>query len=74
MQKVQTRGGSSQWFYGVAISAIFGSQGSICVYYCKGDEVYLTTLLWQKMDGKLALHRECCFPNCTKSWWKKLLS
>ena len=26
------------------------------------------------MDGKMALYRECCFPNCTKSWWKKLLS
>jgi len=26
------------------------------------------------VDGKMALYRECCFPNCTKSWWKKLLS
>jgi len=25
-------------------------------------------------DGKMVLHRECCFPNCTKSWWIKLLS
>jgi len=25
------------------------------------------------MGGKLALNRECCFPNCTKSSWKKLL-
>ena len=25
-------------------------------------------------DGKMVLHRECCFPNCAKSWWKKLLS
>ena len=24
------------------------------------------------MDGKMALYRECCFPNCTKSWWIKL--
>jgi len=23
------------------------------------------------MDGKIALYRECCFPNCTKSWWIK---
>jgi len=22
----------------------------------------------------MALYRECCFPNCTKSWWIKLLS
>jgi len=26
------------------------------------------------MDVKLALYRECCFLNCTKSWWKKLVS
>jgi len=23
------------------------------------------------MDGKMALYRECCFPNCKISWWKK---
>jgi len=27
----------------------------------------------QTMDDKMALYRECCFPNCTKSWWIKLL-
>jgi len=26
------------------------------------------------VKGKMASYRECCFPNCTKSWWKKLLS
>jgi len=20
-------------------------------------------------DDKMALYRECCFPNCTKLWW-----
>jgi len=25
------------------------------------------------MDGKMALYRECCFPNYTKSWWIKQL-
>jgi len=25
------------------------------------------------MDEKLGFYRECCFPNCTKSWWIKLL-
>ena len=25
------------------------------------------------MDRKMALNFECCFPNCTKSWWIKLL-
>ena len=23
----------------------------------------------QRMDDKIALYRECCFPICTKSWW-----
>ena len=27
----------------------------------------------QTMDDKMALCRECCFPNCTKSWWIKLV-
>jgi len=26
------------------------------------------------VDGKMALYREFCFPNCTKSWSTKLLS
>jgi len=26
------------------------------------------------MDGKIALKRNCCFPNCTKSWLIYLLS
>jgi len=25
------------------------------------------------IDVKIALYHECCFPNCTNSWWKKLL-
>jgi len=25
------------------------------------------------VGGKMALHREWCFPNCAKSWWKTLL-
>jgi len=20
-------------------------------------------------DGKMALNRKCCFPNCARSWW-----
>ena len=57
-----------------AISMIFGSQVSLQVHYCKRDEAYFITLLWQKMDDKVALYRECCFPNCSKSWQKKLHS
>jgi len=33
---------------GGTISAILGSQGSLCVHYCKGDEVYFTTVLCTK--------------------------
>ena len=25
------------------------------------------------MDDKMALYLECCFPNCTKLWWIKLI-
>ena len=26
------------------------------------------------LDDKVALYRQCCFPNCTKSWWIQLVS
>ena len=52
--------------FGGAISVKSGSQ--VRVHYCKRDEVYFTTLLWQKIDGKMALYREYCFLNCAKSW------
>jgi len=26
------------------------------------------------IDVRIAAYHECCFPNCTKSWWKKLVS
>jgi len=32
---------------GGAISVIFGSQVSLLAHYCKSDEAYFTTLLWQ---------------------------
>jgi len=32
---------------GGVISVLFGSQVSLRVHYCKGDEVYFTTPLWQ---------------------------
>jgi len=37
---------------GGAISVIFGNQVLLRVHYRKRDEVFFTTLLWQKMDGK----------------------
>jgi len=51
------------------ISVIFGNQVLLQVHNCRRDEVYFTTLLWQNNGRKMALYRECCFPNCTKSWW-----
>jgi len=56
------------------INVIFGSQVVLRVHYCTRDEVHFTTLLWKPIDGKRILYRECCFPNCTKSWWIKSLS
>jgi len=34
------------------ISVIFGSQVSLLCHYCKGYEVYIITLLWQKWKAK----------------------
>jgi len=73
MWKQGSRGVYSQQAQGV-ISVRFGSQISWRLLYCKTDEVYITKLLWQNMDGKMASYRECCFPNCTKLWWIQLLS
>jgi len=39
---------ASKFRGGRAISVIFGIQVSLRVYYFKTDEVYFTTLLWQK--------------------------
>jgi len=50
-----------------ATTAIFGSEVSIGVHYCKRDEVgsrsYASQHYCDKtMDGKMALYRKCCFP------------
>ena len=44
-----------------AISIILGSRVLLRVHYRKRDEVYFRTLLWQTMDGNMALYRECFF-------------
>ena len=54
-----------------AIRIMFGSQVSWWLRYCKRDQVYLTALLWQNNGQR---NSECCFPNCKKSWWIKLIS
>ena len=56
-----------------AISVIFGSQVLLQVHYCKRDEVYFTTLLWQNSGRQNGLISRMLFPNCSKSWWTKLL-
>ena len=38
-----------------AISVTFGSQVSLRVHYCKRDEVYFTTLLWQNNGSQNGL-------------------
>jgi len=58
-----------------AISVIFGSQVLWRVHYRKREEVYFKKYCCDKaMDGKMSWYRECCFLNCTKSWWIKLPS
>jgi len=55
-----------------AISVIFGCQVSLNVHYFKRD--YTSKHCCdKKLDDKMALNSECCFPNCTKAWCKKLL-
>jgi len=49
-----------------AISVILANQVSYRLCYCKRDQAYFTTLLWQTMDSKMALYREYCFLDCTK--------
>jgi len=44
----QTGADPASKFKGRGISVIFGGQVSLCIHYCKKDEVYFTTLLWQK--------------------------
>jgi len=40
-----------------------------------GDMKYTSQHCYVKtIDDKMALYRECCFPNWTKLWWIKLLS
>jgi len=59
---------------GGAILVIFGSQVSLRVHYCRKAEIYFTTLLWQNNGRQNSfICRECYFPNCTKSWWIKVL-
>jgi len=38
-------------------------------------EMQYTSQHWchKTIDGKIALYREWCFPNCKKSWWIKFL-
>jgi len=52
-------------------SVIFSSQASFRVHCCTVREMKSTSQYCcdKTLDGKIALHRECCFSNCTKSWW-----
>jgi len=55
-----------------AISEIFvGHYGFSSVRWMKYTSQHCCD---ETMDGNMALYRDCCFPNCTKSWWIKLLT
>jgi len=51
---------------GGAISAIFGSLVSLRVHYCKRDEVYFTTVLWQDYGRQNGLKSRMLFPELYK--------
>jgi len=55
-----------------AISAIFGSHGSLCVHYCGGDEVYFTTLLGQNNGRQNGLISRMLFSELYKIMVKKV--
>ena len=44
------------------------------IWQSKSQYAFATVREMKSMDGKMALCRECCFPNCTKRWQIKLLS
>jgi len=66
MQPVRFGGGRFQWYLVVKSHCGFSTVRGI--WYASQPCCDKT------MEGKTALYRECCFPNCTKFWWKKLLS
>jgi len=49
-----------------SIFRIFGSQVSLRVTTMR--EMKYTHYFDITMGNKIALHHECCFPKCTKSW------
>jgi len=58
-------------FRGGAISVIFGNQVSLRVQYCKRDEVYFTTLLWQNNWRQNGLISRTLFSELHKIMVKK---
>ena len=55
---------------GGAISVIFGSQVSSPVHYCKRDEAYFTTLLWQNNWEQNGLKSRMLF----SEWYKIMVN
>jgi len=51
-----------------AISVIFGSQFSLRFTSVREMKYTSQHCCDKTMDGKMALYRECYFPNCSKSW------
>ena len=64
--------GPASHFRGGAISGIFASQVSVCVHYCKKDEVYFTTLLWRNNGQQNDLISRMLFSELYKIMVKKV--
>jgi len=58
---------------GAAISVIFSSHVSLRIHYCKTDEVYFTTLLWQNNGRQNDLVSRMLFSELKKIMVKKLI-
>jgi len=56
-----------------AISVIFGIQVSLRVHYCKRDEVYFTTLLWQNNGRQNGLISRTLFSKLYKIMVKRVI-
>jgi len=74
VRKPRPRGGSSQQGYGGRVQKYLVVNSHNDFPTVREMRHTSQQCCDQTMDDKMVLNRECCFPNCTKSWWIKLLS
>jgi len=65
----QTRADPPSKFMGGDISDIWQFTHSLTVKEMKYTSQHCCD---KTMDSKMTFYRECCFPNCSKSWCKKV--